>query len=129
MRLIKFKKDQKGSILIFTTIILTVVMIISFAILRIFLPKIKIVNESVNSAIALYAADSGLEWCLYVNRVPSIPPPTPTPVPSPTIGDIEGVTIKYYRDSNLTNCIGGTINFRAVGLYRGVGRSLEIFEP
>jgi len=42
---------------------------ISIALMRILIPKFRVVREAVNSTVALYAADSSLEWCAYTNNV------------------------------------------------------------
>ena len=69
--------EQRGSIIIYTVLILIAVMTISFALMRLFLPKFKVVKEAVSSSVAFYAADSAMEWCLYSNRSGSVPIPPP----------------------------------------------------
>lgn len=67
--------DQRGAILVFSLLILSVVMSISFAVLGIFLPKIKIASDPLKSVTAFYAADSATEWCLHMNTNYSKPTP------------------------------------------------------
>lgn len=54
--------------IIYTIIILSTVVMISLSLIRLLLPKFLIVRESVYSAMALYAADSAMEWCLFEQR-------------------------------------------------------------
>ena len=61
--------------LIYSLLILTSIMTISFALMKLVLPKIKTVRDVSYSAIAAYAADSALELCVYKVRKGSNPPP------------------------------------------------------
>lgn len=116
---------QRGSVLIFSVLVMTMIMSITFAVLAIFLPKLRIASDPLKSTAALYAADSGIEWCLYINRG------KPSPPPLPTMGNT-GVTLAvYYPASSFTTASCDpvaeiTLNHRAVGSYQNVARSLEI---
>lgn len=55
--------------IVYTMLILISIMMISFAIMRLVLPKFKIAREAVYSAVAVYSADSASEWCLYNHYV------------------------------------------------------------
>jgi len=69
MRLKLFiKNEERGVALIFAMVITSLILSISFALSAIFIPKLKISTDVKDSTSALYAADSGLEWCLYVSR-------------------------------------------------------------
>ena len=99
-------------------------MSISFAVLGIFLPKIKVASDPFKSVFALYAADSGLEWCLYVNRSKPNPPAIQNTLAN-------GSTFSmYYPSSGFTpaTCAASEAPFdhRSVGTYQDVSRSLEI---
>ena len=75
-RMLKFKKNnQEGAILVFSLLIMVMIIAITFAVLGIFLPKIKIASNPLKSAIALYAADSAVESCLYNLRKANQPAP------------------------------------------------------
>jgi len=67
---------QRGSILIYTILVLISITTISLALLRLFIPKFKVASESVSSVVAISVADSVMEWCLYSNRngASTIPP-------------------------------------------------------
>ncbi len=115
--------DQKGSILIFSVLMLGVIITITLALGNIFLPRLRTSTEAINSVVAIYAADSALEWCLHEQRgrLPSVTPP---------VISITGTTHVTYFGSGLASCtpVEEPLNHRAVGTYRGVTRSLEMIE-
>ena len=103
-------------------------MLISFSIAALVIPRLGIIRETSNSAAAIFAADSILEWCIYEIRyagsvskpvmsglvwTPSIPPTyTIVDLVAPVAGD---------------DCpFDDTYNHRAVGTYEGVSRALEL---
>lgn len=118
--------SEQGSILIYSILVLASILTISIALLNLFIPKFRIARESVNSIVAVFAADSALEWCIFSNRDDPLTQPA---VPSQPAISIVGVSYQIYRDSSVTTCPSGeTLNYRAVGNYRGISRSLEIYE-
>lgn len=111
-------KKQKGSILIFAVLILGSILTIALTLGAIFIPKIRLITEAGEGSVkAIFAADSGLEWCIYVNRHPGEMPPA-----QPVMGNGSS----YILDP--TNCAGGPLNNRSTGTARGVSRSLEVNE-
>ena len=118
-------KNQNGSVLVFSILILSVLTSISLTISAILLPKLRIASDAPKSAAAISAADSGLEWCLYLLR----DKPTPEPLPAPSFGGGGSVVVYYPLDStNIATCASteSPLSHRAVGSYSGVTRSLEI---
>lgn len=114
-------KNQSGSIIIFTVLMLSTILAITLTLTRIFIPKIRTITEATESIGAIFAADSAMEWCLYTNRGKS--PPLSQPVMQ------NGATYQIYNNSAPSICPSGeTLNYRAVGIYRGVARSFEISE-
>ena len=117
--------NQGGSILIFALQILAIMMSIIFTVSAVFIPKLRIVSDSLKSVNALFAADSALEWCLYINREN----PTPEFLPQPAMvnGAISAI---YYPASGTTlaTCLSTEtpMDHRAVGTYQNISRSLEI---
>lgn len=118
-------KNQRGSVLVYAFLIMIMIMSTSFAVLGIFLPKIRVASDPFRSVFALYAADSGLEWCLYVSRGKLTPP---------AIQDILGngaSFLLYYPSSGFTPATCGSselpLDHRSVGVYQDVSRSLEIY--
>ncbi len=116
------KQKQKGSIILFAVAILSILVGISGAVAAILIPKLKVSSDSLNSVVSIYAADSGIEWCLYLFRKKPNPPAMPTMDP--------GVTLEIYRgNSNKpATCSSkeSPLDHRAVGTFRGVSRSLEV---
>ena len=110
------RENQKGVMIIFTSIILGIILSIALALAAIFIPKIRLITEVKNSVGALYAAESGLEWCLYNNQVAPIPTPPP---PVMANGAIYQLTP--------SSCSGSTI--KSVGNFKGVVRALQIDLP
>ena len=97
---------MKGTVLVYTILIVFITLNIAFFITSIFAAKLKSSYDYSNSVAALYAAESGIESQLY----------------------------NFYKDPDanqpvLTNGAIFTITtppLRAVGKFRGVSRSIEI---
>lgn len=66
-------KLNGGSALVFSVLLVGVILSISLTLLTIFLSKVKVSGDIRRSVPALYAADSGLEHCLYTNRIDPVP--------------------------------------------------------
>src|SRR3989344_219070 len=99
---------NRGSIIIFTLLMLSAILAITLTLTRIFLPRIRTITEATNSIGALYAADSAMEWCLYNNREKS--PLLVQPVMA------NGASYQMYRGNSSSVCPGGeTLNYRTVG--------------
>lgn len=112
----KKRNRQSGVIVIFTAIILGILISISLGLEAIFTPKIKLAAEVKNSVGALFAAESGLEWCLYNNQ--AVPSPTPAP---PTMSN--GST--YILTP--ADCSGRSL--KSTGTYKGVTRAFQVDFP
>ncbi len=115
-------KTTRGSIILFTSIVLTLVLSISFAILAIFIPKIRTASNTLSSVVAAYAADSGLEWCLYSQRGNPSPPAKPTAIGNAT------VTITYNGAVATCATTEKPLNHVSTGSYLNVARSFQITE-
>ena len=61
-------KQDRGSIIVFTVLMLTAILTITLTLTRIFIPRLRSITEATDSIGAVYAADSAMEWCLYNNR-------------------------------------------------------------
>lgn len=116
--------NQKGSIIIFAISVLALLTSIAIGIVPLFISRYRASLESSSSTTAIYAADSGIEWCLYVNRE------GPNPPPKPLMNT--GANLEIYNASNnIAACTTAEspLNHRAVGTFRGVSRSFRIFYP
>ncbi len=114
-------KQDRGSIIVFTVLMLTAILTITLTLTRIFIPRLRSITEATDSIGAVYAADSAMEWCLYNNREKS--PSLSQPILN------NGATYQIYSNGNPSTCPGGeTLNYRTVGTFRGVSRSFEISE-
>lgn len=102
---------QQGIAIVTSILLVGVILAIVFALSAVFIPKIHNAGETKNSVGAAYAAETGLEWCLYENRI--------GPTTSPKM-DLPGATFSV----NPADC--STSPIRAVGAYRGVTRAFEI---
>lgn len=115
--------QQQGSIIIYAIILLTIIVTIAISITAVFIPKLKISSDAISSTTALYAADSGIEWCLYLNRGKPNPPVKPT-LPS-------GISLDIFYNNSPASCTSSEnpLNHRAIGTYRDISRSLEVTNP
>lgn len=123
MKMLKHRNTEilreKGSIIVFTVLILTSILTITLTLTRVFIPRIKAVAEAVDSVGAVYTADSAMEWCLYNNRGNS-----PT-LAQPAMAN--GATYQIYNNGSPSACPSGeALNYRTVGTYRGTSRSFEV---
>ena len=105
-------KKQSGIALILTVIISSIVLLTAGLIASIVMIQLKLASDISDSTIAIYAADSGVEWQLYqIRRGASVPAP-----------------IMSNGASILTTIIGGYPNFtiKSLGSYGLVKRQLEV---
>ena len=96
--------------MVFSILIIAVLLSIALSIASIFVPKIKLSGEVRRSVNAIYAADSGIEHCLYVNRVGQVPPPV------------------FYNGASyvITPSDCSSTPFTSIGTFRDVVRALEV---
>jgi hypothetical protein len=69
------KNNQEGIALIAALLLVSIILTMALTLSAIFIPKIESVTQIRQSVAAAYAAESALEWCLYVNRVTTVPSP------------------------------------------------------
>lgn len=121
----KINNKEKGSVIVFSIFIIAAMVSSTVIIAGIFAPKIRSVYESVNSAVALYAADSASEVCLYearrqVGPVPRLLPPGV----SIKIASLSATEVDVTNDCKPMG--KNYFTFRATGTFRGLSRSLEV---
>jgi hypothetical protein len=117
----QIKKDQSGIISVFAVILVGAILAIGLTLSAIFIPKIKSSAEIKNSSAAAYAAESVLEWCLYINRIVPAAGSIAQPVMSNGAAYINGLTNAGFTESDCS-----TPAIKAIGTYRGVTRSFQI---
>ena len=107
------KDDKKGSIIVFTVLILGIILAISLTLAAIFIPKIQSGSDAENSVQAIFAAYSAIEWCIYINRGNAAVSP-------PIMSNGSTYTLSP------SDCTIQPLNHDAVGTYRGVSRSFHV---
>ena len=116
-------KKEKGSILIYSILTLIVISGIGLTLVAVFLPKLKLISESTDTINAIFAADSAIEWCLFWQRGYSHPSAVNLSL------DNEASFSVYWNWSQVVSCNPSQgIGHQAVGRYRGIGRTFEVFE-
>ncbi len=120
--------DQRGSILIFSVLILATVLGISLALANVFAPRLRVVSEASSSTVAVYAADSASEMCLYEARKETNDTGN---LNGGTLANGATFTIRNIANGQLvtSNCSvlgSGSMGFEAVGSYMGIYRAFEV---
>lgn len=111
-RLNKSKNSENGIALILTVIVSSVVLLAAGLIANIVATQLKLASDIGDSTIAIYAADSGIEWQLYQIR-------NGASVPAPVMSNNASIS---------TTVVGGYPNFtiKSLGSYGLVKRQLEV---
>lgn len=120
-----YKRPQTGSVVIYAILVLGVILGITITLVQIFIPKIRIANNAVNSAVAIGTADSASELCLYeVRKNITITRPI---MQNGSTFSIKHVNAGEADISNNCAAIASTsFSFRAIGEYRNITRALEV---
>lgn len=114
------KHDRKGVSLLLTLLIMAAIIAIAIGVSRLSTQEIKISRESPTSMIAYYAAESGVEWAMYEDR-------------------INGMASQSYSNYNFCLDIGNSVCYvvgasgtspnrtiTANGSYKGVVRAIQL---
>jgi hypothetical protein len=122
--------NQRGSILVYAMLTMAAMLAIGLTLNALFISKLRLAAAGRNATVALYAADSAVELCLFEAR---------TGTDEPTLKLDNGATFIVIDaapgNNDITeDCSGlgglGTssqpFGFRATGTYRGTSRALEI---
>lgn len=119
-RLMTFNSNnnQRGIALLLTVIIISIVMMIATLIANIVITQLKLAGDINDSVVAIYAADSGVEWQLYQIRQGCLSDPDKC-VPQPVM--FNGATIT-------TTLTGSSPSFtiKSLGAYKEVKRQFEV---
>lgn len=113
-------KYQKGVILIFSLFIVSFALASVFAISAIFIPKIKVTGDARKSTVALYAAESVIEWCLFMLNYEA----SYGAVNAPTMSN--GAVLAIENPNTLVPPRCNFLPVRAFGTFQGVTRSYEV---
>lgn len=123
----KLDRLQCGSIIIFALLMLIVILTIAGALIDVFLPKIRIVTDAVRSTVAIFAADTGSEVCLYEARTQSPPIDRSTLLTNGATFSLASLSASLVDITNDCRPLGQeSFRFRAVGTYGTVSRALEV---
>lgn len=106
-------KYEKGTAILLTMIILSAAMLIAALIATIVVVQFKLSSDVNYSTIAIYAADSGVEWQLYQTRNGAL-------VPAPNMSN--GATIS----TTVTGDCAPHCTIKSLGAYREVNRQFEV---
>lgn len=102
--------SQRGMAILVTILLAGIMLSVVFALTAVFVPKIHVAADTKNSVPAAYAAETGLEWCLYVNQK--------GPINEPSMGNGSKFAITG------ANCTVSPI--QVIGTYRGITRAFEL---
>ena len=119
--------NRDGSVLIYSMLIMSVILAIGIGLNAVFLKNLEGVRQARDSTTALYAADTGVELCLYEARSNSDVPNDPDVILQSgatfVIADVaDGSDIT--ADCSVLG--SGSFGFRATGVFRDSSRALEI---
>ncbi len=105
------KHSSPGVAIIFSLLFIAVVLAIVTTLSAIFTPKIKLAYNANKSVTAVYAAESGIEYCLFVVRK--------SPSPLPTLLMSNGAVVV----NSPADCV---LPVTSTGTYQGVSRAFEV---
>ena len=99
-----------------------IILTITLSLANTLLPRLKSTHDALGSVSVIYAADSGVEWCLYTQRgkAPAVPQPTMSNGATYTI--LFGVAPATCAPSE------NPFNHTVTGTYQGVTRAFKIEE-
>lgn len=124
--------SERGSIIVFSVLLLTVILTVSLGLLAIFIPKLRTVAESINSTTAIFAADSATELCIYEARKKVNYDEATSTMNDGTLDNGATFTVKdlapggSFIQADCSALSSSSFSFRAVGTYRAISRALEI---
>lgn len=108
---------QSGTIILIAVLMAGTFLLIVLTLSAIFIPQLKTSGDVKRSNAAAYAAESAIEWCLYVNRIGS----TAFPVFNNGASVINGLTNQPFVEAD---CVSPP--FKAIGMFENTVRSFEV---
>jgi|SRR3989344_2944491 len=118
----KFLNQSRGIAIIYTLLLVSVALAIVFVLSTIFIGKLKLIKESSDSLESIFAADSGIESCLYSVRKQQTPPQSISNCP----GVLAPVTLSNGVQFQIVPLDSQSL--RSVGIVNGINRALEVNE-
>lgn len=116
--------NEKGSVILYAMLTMSSMLAIGLTLNSLFLNKFKAALEQRDSVVAIYAADSAVEMCLYEARTATND--LPLVMDNGAIVSVEGVNGQGDVTDDCSALGSSSFGFRATGSYRGVRRTLEI---
>lgn len=111
--------NNKGQAVVITILIVGFLLSITLTLSLLFIPKIRASSEIKKSSAALYAAESGLEWCLYVYRHGVVSAPA-------MANSATFLNGKVSPPAPLTSADCLAPPLKTLGTYQGISRAFEI---
>ncbi len=125
--------NERGSILLYSMLTMASMLAIGLTLNGLFLSKLRLSTAARNATIALYAADSGVEMCLYEARTGTDEGPLLTFVKGfMVLGNgakfkiVDSAPPNKDITADCSVLASGSFGFRATGTYQGTTRALEI---
>jgi len=109
--------DNRGVAALMAILLVGIFLSIVLTLSAIFIPQLRTSGEVKRSSSAAFAAESAIEWCLYINRIGS----TAFPVFANGATVINGITNLPFIEAD---CVAPP--FKAVGTFQDITRSFEI---
>jgi hypothetical protein len=116
---------ESGSILIYAMITMTVMLAIGLTLTALFIAKLRSAGATRNATVAIYAADSGVEMCLYEAR--AAVNDAPLVFASGAMLEIKDAVPPNPDITDDCSVLAGLpLGFRSTGKFRSTQRTLEI---
>jgi Tfp pilus assembly protein PilX len=114
---------QRGSILIYTLLSMSVMLAIGLTLMSLFVSRLRAAASARDATVALYAADSAAERCLYEARTMT---PDRLTMDNGATFTVTDVATNADVTGDCSRLGSASFQFRATGAYRGSSRALEI---
>ena len=101
---------------------LGVILTITLSLANSLLPRLRSSSDALSSVAAIYAADSGVEWCLYTQRA-RLPA-----VPQPVMSNGATYAILFGANPGICDPTESPLNHTVIGNFRTVTRAFKIEE-
>lgn len=107
-RIMNVARDERGASLLLTVLLLAYIFAIALVMASIVVVELKLVGNSVNSTISIYAADAGIERSLYTVRKTNYAQYNSSLSFCEQMNNIAGGTPQYSVTGTLSTTSGGT---------------------